>query len=78
MNHLFYDKLYDFVTICLDDILVFSCLIKEHEDHLHWFLKQLQKQSLKAKMKKHCFCVPKLKYLGYIVIPFGVNGLRKN
>ena len=33
MNYVFCDKLDDFVTIYLDDILVFSPSIEEHEAH---------------------------------------------
>ena len=41
MNHVFYDKLDEFFTIYLDDILVFSPLIEEHEAHLRWVFSQL-------------------------------------
>ena len=33
---MFYDKLDEFVTIYLDNILVFSHSIEEYEAHLHW------------------------------------------
>ena len=51
MNYVFCDKLDDFVTIYLDNILVFSPAIEEHKAHLHWVFNQLQKHSLKAKKK---------------------------
>ena len=57
MKYVFCDKLDDFVTIYLNDILVFSPSIEEHEAHLHWVFNQLRKHSLKAKMKKCCFSV---------------------
>ena len=41
MNYVFRDKLDDFVTIYLDDILVFSPSIEEHEAHLRWVFNQL-------------------------------------
>ena len=51
MNHVFCNKLDDFVTIYLDDTLVFSHSIEEHKAHLCWVFNQLQKHSLKAKIK---------------------------
>ena len=51
MNHVFCDKFDDFVTIYLDDILVFSPSIEKHEAHLRWVFSQLRKHSLKAKIK---------------------------
>ena len=36
MNYVVQDKLGDFVTIYLDNILVFSPSIEEHEAYLHW------------------------------------------
>ena len=41
MNNVFFDKLDDFVTIYIDDILVFSRFIEEYEAHLHWVFNQL-------------------------------------
>ena len=61
---MFRDKLDDFVTIYLDDILVFSPSIEEHEANLHWVFNQLQKHSLKAKMKKVLFWCIKVGILG--------------
>ena len=57
MNHMICNKLDDFVTIYLCEILVFSRSIEEHEAYLHWVFNQLRKHSLKAKMKKCCFSV---------------------
>ena len=51
MNYVFCDKLGDFVAIYLDDILVFSPSIEEHEAHLRWVFNQLRKHSLKTKIK---------------------------
>ena len=48
MNYVFHDKLDDFVTIYLDDILVFSPSIEEHEAHLHWVFNQCAKILFKS------------------------------
>ena len=52
MDHAFYDKLKDFASIYPDNILVFGHSIEEHTAHFPWDFNQLQKYSLKAKMKK--------------------------
>ena len=64
MNYVFHNKLDDFVTIYLDNILVFSPLIEEYEAHLHWVLNQLRKHFLKAKIKKVLFWCVKIRILG--------------
>ena len=51
MNYMFCDNLDDFVTIFLDNILVFGPSIEKHEAHLRWVFNQLRKHLLKAKMK---------------------------
>ena len=45
MNKVFHDKLDDFVTMYIDNILVFSHSIEEYEAHLHLVFNQLQKYS---------------------------------
>ena len=57
MHYVFHDKLDDFFTIYLDDILVFSPSIEKNKVHLHWVFNQLRKHFLKAKTKKYCFGV---------------------
>ena len=54
---MFHDKLDNFVTIYLNNILVLSPSIEEHEAHLRWVFNQLRKHSLKVKMKKCYFGV---------------------
>ena len=55
MNEVFRDHLDEFVTIYLDDILVFSRTPDDHEQHLRWVFDQLRKNALKAKRKKYAF-----------------------
>ena len=64
MKYVLHDKLDDFVAIYLDNFLVFSPSIEEHEAHLHWVFNQLQKHSLEAKMKKVLFWCGKIRILG--------------
>ena len=48
---MFCNKLDNFVTIYIDDVLVFSYSIKKYEAHFGWFFNQLWKYFLKAKIK---------------------------
>ena len=70
---MFCDKLNDFVTIYLDDILFFNYSIEEHKAHLRCIFNKLQNHPLKAKIKKFCFGVQRLEYLGHIVTPSGIT-----
>ena len=55
MNDVFRENLDIFVTVYLDDILVFSANPEEHAKHLRWVFAQLRKHGLKAKRKKCAF-----------------------
>ena len=68
----FRDNLDIFVTVYLDDILVFSATPDEHEQHLCWVLDQLRKHGLKAKCSKCSFGIHKLEYLGHVIMPHGI------
>lgn len=52
MNTVFRQHLDEFVTVYLDDILVFSPDPATHVEHLRWVLTQLRKHSLFAKRSK--------------------------
>ena len=52
MNTVLRDHLDEFVTVYLDDILVFSPDVETHETHLRWVLTQLRKHKLQAKRSK--------------------------
>lgn len=57
----------DNVFIYLDDILVFSESVQEHEKHLESVFKTLQENSLKISLQKCIFFVNKIDFLGYSV-----------
>lgn len=52
MNRVFHDYLDYFVIVFIDDILVYSESLKEHEDHLRMVLQILREKKLYAKFKK--------------------------
>ena len=67
MNETFHDVLDLFVTVYLDDILVFSKTAQEHELHLRQVFDRLRRTGLKAKREKCDFAVTKVEYLGHWV-----------
>src|SRR5271167_5178237 len=44
MNQLFAEFIDDFVVVYMDDLLVYSCMQEEHEDHLWKVLKRMHDQ----------------------------------
>ena len=46
MNKVFAGNLDKFIAVYLDDILIFSCNLDEHWEHLRWALDQLWKAKL--------------------------------
>ena len=63
----------DLVSVYLDDILVFSCALKQHLHHLKTVIEKLSDVGLKLKLTKCRFAQPELEYLGYVV---GRDGLK--
>ena len=67
MHHVFGPVLDDYVTVYLDDILVFSRDEAEHEHHLRDTFERLQMHGLRAKREKCDFGVLEVEYLGHWV-----------
>ena len=72
MNELFKEELYKFVTIFLDDVLIYSSDEKEHADHLRLVLKKLEEAGLKLKPSKCRMGCSEVSYLGYHI---GADGI---
>ena len=73
MNDIFRDYLNKFVVIYLDDILIFSSNLQEHQHHVSLVLEQLQQFKLYCKLKKCQFHQTKLPFLGYIISLEGIT-----
>jgi hypothetical protein len=52
MNKVFMDELDKFMVVFIDDILVYSSTIEEHEQHLRVVLEKLRQNQLYAKFSK--------------------------
>ncbi|KAA0061818.1 pol protein [Cucumis melo var. makuwa] len=67
MNRVFKDFLNKFVIIFIDDILVYSKIEVEYEDHLLQVLRTLRANKLYAKFFKCEFWLKKVSFLGHVV-----------
>jgi hypothetical protein len=73
MHETFRNFLDDFVLVFLDDILIFSKTLEEHEEHVRKVLQVLQRDKLFAKESKCEFFKTEVEFLGHLV---GRNGVR--
>jgi hypothetical protein len=72
MNKVFMEELYKFVVVFIDDILVYSKSVEEHEQHLRVVLGKLRAHKLYAKFSKCEFWLEKISFLGHILTTEGV------
>lgn len=73
MNRVFKPYLDKFVVVFIDDILVFSRSLSEHEEHLRKVLEVLRENQLYAKLKKCEFWLKEVAFLGHIISENGVS-----
>ncbi|WVZ97349.1 hypothetical protein U9M48_042896, partial [Paspalum notatum var. saurae] len=62
-----------FVVVYFDDILIYSKSFDEHLDHLHAVFVALRDARLFANLEKCTFCTDRVRFLGYIVTPQGIE-----
>jgi hypothetical protein len=73
MNSVFMPELDKFVMVFIDDILIYSKSMKEHEEHLQIVLQWLQDHQLYAKFSKCEFWIKEVPFLGHVVSPEGIT-----
>ena len=73
MNKVFAGNLNKFITVYLDDILIFSRSMEEHWKHLRWALDRLREAKLYGRLHKCEFLKDQVEYLGFEVSPRGVQ-----
>jgi transposase InsO family protein len=61
-----------FVRVYLDDILILSCTVQEHIEHVSIVVERLTAAGFQLRLPKCTFGVPRLKLLGNVVGPEGV------
>ena len=67
LNDVFYDYIDQFVVIYLDDIVIYSDSLEEHQEHLKMVFKRLREHSLYVKREKCEFCSMEINFLGHMV-----------
>nr|GEV86696.1 putative reverse transcriptase domain-containing protein [Tanacetum cinerariifolium] len=72
MNRIFHEYLDKFVIVFIDDILVYSKMKEEHEDHLRIMLGTLRQKNLYTKSSKCELWLAQLAFLGHIVSADGI------
>lgn len=73
MSGIFRKYLDKFVTVFLDDILIYSKSEEEHEEHLRIALQVLRENQLYAKLSKCSFYQKQNQYLGHITSEEGIS-----
>ena len=72
MNRVFRDYLDQFVAVFIDDILIYSKSVEEHEEHLRLVLGRLQREGLYAKFSKCDFWLEQVSFLKHIISKDGI------
>ncbi|WVZ70826.1 hypothetical protein U9M48_019462, partial [Paspalum notatum var. saurae] len=72
MNSVFMDYLDKFVVVFIDDILIYSKMEAEHEQHLRLVLQRLREHKLYAKLSKCEFWIDDVPFLGHIISKGGI------
>ena len=73
MNSVMSPYLDKFVLVFLDDILIFSNTLSEHEAHLKQVLEKLREHKLYGRLAKCEFCRQEVSYLGHIIGQGGIS-----
>jgi hypothetical protein len=73
MNKVFMEYLDRFVIVFINDILVFSKTMEEHEEHLRLVLEKLRSIQPYAKFSKCEFWLTEVTFLGHVISAGGVS-----
>ena len=67
-----------FISIYLDDVIVYSETLAEHVSHLRIVLERLRTAGLKLNPAKCRFVCDKVEYLGHLITPAGLKPSERN
>jgi hypothetical protein len=72
MNGVFHEYLDKFVQVFIDDILIYSRTMEEHDEHLRLVLQCLREHNLYGKLSKCSFYQSRIHYLGHVISGEGI------
>ena len=73
MNRVFHEYLDRLVIVFIDDILIFSKSMEEHEEHWRIVFQILREKKLYAKFKKCEFWLDQVVFLGHVISEAGIS-----
>jgi hypothetical protein len=73
MNSVFMPELDKFVVVFIDNILVYSKSMEDHEEHLRVVLQRLRDHQLYAKFNKCEFWINEVPFLGHVISSEGIT-----
>jgi hypothetical protein len=73
MNGVFREYLDKFVQVFIDDILIYSRMMEEHDEHLRLVLQCLREHKLYGKLSKCSFYQSRIHYLGHVISDEGIT-----
>nr|GEZ42398.1 putative reverse transcriptase domain-containing protein [Tanacetum cinerariifolium] len=76
MNRVCKPYLDRFVIVFINDILIYSKIIKEHEGHLKLIMRLLKKEELHAKFSKCEFWLSKIQFHGHVINSEGIHSVK--
>ena len=72
MNHILAPLLRKCVVVFIDDILIYSKTLEEHEKHIEMVFELLKQHQFKVRLSKCSFTKQELNYLGHVISAVGV------
>jgi hypothetical protein len=72
MNEVFHEYLDKFIQVFIDNILIYSRMIEEHDEHLRLVLQCLREHKMYGKLSKCSFYQSKIHYLGHVISSEGI------
>jgi hypothetical protein len=72
MNGVFREYLDKFFQVFIDDILIYSRTMEEHDEHFILVLQCLRENKLFGKLSKCSFYQSKIYYLGHVISDEGI------
>jgi hypothetical protein len=73
INYVFMPELDQFAVVFIDDILIYSKSMEEHEEHLRIVLQHLREHHLYAKFSKYKLWIKEVPFLGHVVSSEGIT-----